>query len=86
MLRREKKPSDTSWDLFLKFSSEEKKTEILPIVKGIARWDKYSSTVIRGFSKLKKEELESLLYQESHYTKDDVEVMDANNDLFWIMH
>lgn len=69
----------------MKCKDAETKTSILEKIGKYAKWENYSSTAARGWSSLTKEKLETVLYNEEGFSKEDVEVINANLGL-WMIH
>ena len=54
------------------------------IAKKYAKWENYTSVALRGWSPLNREQLENVLYNENNFSKNEVQVINANLGLFMI--
>ena len=52
--------------------------------KRYAKWENYTSVALRGWSSLNREQLENVLYDENNFSKNEVQVINANLELFRI--
>lgn len=71
-------------DLFVKCKDAEMKKKVLEAIKKYAKWENYTSVVLRGWSSLNREQLENVLYNENNFSKNEVQVISANLELFRI--
>lgn len=71
-------------DLFVKCKDVETKKKVLEAIKTYAKWENTTSVALRGWSSLNKEELENVLYNENNFSKNEVQVINANLGLFMI--
>ena len=79
-----KKTKDDRIDLFLKFATEDDRKLIMPQLLADGSWERYSSTAVRGWSKLGRATMETKLYETLGYSKEQVQVIDGNQGLFRI--
>lgn len=71
-------------DLFVKCKDAEMKKKVLEAIKKYAKWKNYTSVALRGWSSLNREQLENVLYNENNFSKNEVQVINANLELFRI--
>jgi hypothetical protein len=71
-------------DLFVKCKDAETKKKVLEAIKKYAKWENYTSVALRGWSSLNREQLENVLYDENNFSKNEVQVINANLGLFRI--
>ncbi len=71
-------------DLFVKCKDVETKKMVLEAIKSYAKWENYTSVALRGWSSLNREQLENVLYNENNFSKNEVQVINANLELFRI--
>lgn len=71
-------------DLFVKCKDAETKKKVLEAIKKYAKWENYTSVALRGWSFLNREQLENVLYNENYFSKKEVQVINANLELFRI--
>ena len=71
-------------DLFVKCKDVETKKMVLEAIKSYAKWENYTSVALRGWSSLNREQLENVLYNENNFSKNEVQVINANLGLFMI--
>lgn len=71
-------------DLFVKCKDAEMKKKVLEAIKKNAKWENYTSVALRGWSSLNREQLENVLYNENNFSKNEVQVINANLELFRI--
>ena len=71
-------------DLFVKCKDAETKRKVLEAIKKYAKWENYTSVALRGWSSLNREQLENELYNENNFSKNEVQVINANLELFRI--
>ena len=71
-------------DLFVKCKDAEMKKKVLEAMKKYAKWENYTSVALRGWSSLNREQLENVLYNENNFSKNEVQVINANLELFRI--
>jgi len=60
------------------------KKKVLEAIKKYAKWENTTSVALRGWSSLNKEQLENVLYNENNFSKNEVQVINANLELFRI--
>lgn len=60
------------------------KKKVLEAIKKYAKWENYTSVALRGWSSLNREQLENVLYNENNFSKNEVQVINANLELFRI--
>lgn len=72
-------------DLFAKCKDVETKKKVLEAIKKYAKWENYTSVALRGWSSLNREQLENVLYNENDFSKNEVQVINANLELFRIV-
>lgn len=71
-------------DLFVKCKDAETKKKVLEAIKTYAKWENTTSVALRGWSSLNREQLENVLYNENNFSKNEVQVINANLGLFMI--
>lgn len=71
-------------DLFVKCKDVETKKKVLESIKKYAKWENYTSVALRGWSSLNREQLENVLYNENDFSKNEVQVINTNLELFRI--
>jgi len=71
-------------DLFVKCKDVETKKKVLEAIKKYAKWENTTSVALRGWSSLNREQLENVLYNENNFSKNEVQVINANLGLFMI--
>lgn len=71
-------------DLFVKCNDAETKKKVSEAIKKYAKWENYTSVALRGWSSLNREQLENVLYNENNFSKNEVQVINANLELFRI--
>lgn len=71
-------------DLFVKCKDAETKKKVSEAIKKYAKWENYTSVALRGWSSLNREQLENVLYNENNFSKNEVQVINANLELFRI--
>ena len=71
-------------DLFVKCKDAEMKKKVSEAIKKYAKWENYTSVALRGWSSLNREQLENVLYNENNFSKNEVQVINANLELFRI--
>lgn len=71
-------------DLFVKCKDVETKKKVLESIKKYAKWENYTSVALRGWSSLNREQLENVLYNENNFSKNEVQGINANLELFRI--
>ena len=71
-------------DLFVKCKDVETKKKVLEVIKTYAKWENTTSVALRGWSSLNREQLENVLYNENNFSKNEVQVINANLELFRI--
>ena len=54
-------------------------------IKKYAKWENYTSVALGGWSSLNREQLENVLYNENDFSKNEVQVINANLELFRIV-
>lgn len=62
----------------------QKRKKSIRIYKKYAKWENYTSVALRGWSSLNREQLENVLYNENDFSKNEVQVINANLELFRI--
>ena len=65
-------------DLFVKCKDVETKKKVLEAIKTYAKWENTTSVALRGWSSLNREQLENVLYNENNFSKNEVQVINAN--------
>ena len=70
--------------MFVKCKDVETKKMVLEAIKSYAKWENYTSVALRGWSSLNREQLENVLYNENNFSKNEVQVINANLELFRI--
>ena len=58
--------------------------KVLEAIKKYAKWENTTSVALRGWSSLNREQLENVLYNENNFSKNEVQVINANLGLFMI--
>ena len=58
--------------------------KVLEAIKTYAKWENTTSVALRGWSSLNREQLENVLYNENNFSKNEVQVINANLGLFMI--
>ena len=71
--------------MFKKYKNIETKKKVLEAIKKYAKWENYTSVALRGWSSLNREQLENVLYNENDFSKNEVQVINANLELFRIV-
>lgn len=62
----------------------QKRKKVLEAIKKYAKWENYTSVALRGWSSLNREQLENVLYDENNFSNNEVQVINANLELFRI--
>lgn len=76
---------DVNTDLFIQCTNEEVQKAVLTKVAGIGKWEKVSSSILRGWSSMNKEHLESYLYEECGFDSNEINIINGNPGL-WMIH
>lgn len=71
--------------MFVKCKDVETKKKVLESIKKYAKWENYTFVALRGWSSLNREQLENVLYNENDFSKNEVQVINANLELFRIV-
>lgn len=71
-------------DLFVKSEKEEVQKAVIEKLKGHGKWYIETSTIVRGWADANKEQLESYLYDECGFSKEEVTVVNGNMGLNYI--
>lgn len=72
-------------DLFIQCGNEENLKAVLSKVTDIGKWEKVSSSILRGWVSMDKDHLETYLYEECGFDSDTVKVVNGNPGL-WMIH
>lgn len=62
-------------DLFIQRGNEENLKAVLSKVTDIGKWEKVSSSILRGWVSMDKDHLETYLYEECGFDSDTVKVV-----------